>query len=402
MRRIGNRVVSWVVAVAITVLLSPVSFAAQNGANTVNSAAIIPADGTSGQSLTTGNGVKTGHIQDGAVTASKLGIVCANGEYLQYVFGSGWMCSVGTAGPQGPQGPAGAAGATGAVGPMGPQGPAGAIGPQGPVGPTASYAGIRVVQKGVVDDVNTFNTINGALDSITDNGIEKPYTILVMPGIYNESITLKEWVSLKGSGVATTTIKSDLSDYTVITANNSTIENLTIENNSQTLWPRPGSVLIMNTSPTIRNCFLTTKSSLRPSIITIDGSGSPIIDNCTIYSNLAADQTIGVFIVGSGATISIKSTNILFHDKIWGYGVYLNATNNRIVIQNSTISPNGIAGFGESIMSNNNDMNVVSSYLDGIVIGDAQNKIAYSVITGNIAPDVRRTYCIDRNFNQIP
>src|SRR6266567_4032675 len=124
MRRIGNRAVSWLVAATVMALLSPVSmlFAAQNGSNTVNSAAIIAADGTSGQTLTTGNGVKTGHIQDGAVTASKLGIVCPTGQYLQYVVGSGWVCSVGTAGPIGP---------TGATGPQGPTGATGLIGPAG-------------------------------------------------------------------------------------------------------------------------------------------------------------------------------------------------------------------------------------------------------------------------------
>lgn len=74
MRRIGNRSVSWLVVAAVTAMLSPVSilFAAQNGPNTVNSAAIIAADGASGQTLTTGSGVKTGHIQDGAVTDAKI------------------------------------------------------------------------------------------------------------------------------------------------------------------------------------------------------------------------------------------------------------------------------------------------------------------------------------------
>src|SRR6266567_3732165 len=130
MRRIGNRAVSWLVAATVMALLSPVSmlFAAQNGSNTVNSAAIIAADGTSGQTLTSGNGVKTGHIQDGAVTASKLGMVCPTGNYLQYVVGSGWVCSVGTAGPAGPQG---ATGATGLQGPTGITGSTGAAGPQG-------------------------------------------------------------------------------------------------------------------------------------------------------------------------------------------------------------------------------------------------------------------------------
>jgi len=129
------------VAAAVTAMLSPVSMsfaAVPIGPNTVNSVAIIAADGTSGQTLTTGTGVKTDHIQNGAVTAPKLGIVCPTGNYLQFVVGSGWVCSVGTAGPTGPVGPQGTAGPTGATGPTGPIGPIGPQGVQGVAGPVGA------------------------------------------------------------------------------------------------------------------------------------------------------------------------------------------------------------------------------------------------------------------------
>ena len=41
--------------------------------NAVTSAKIAEADGASGQDTNTGSGVKTGHIQDGAVTNAKIG-----------------------------------------------------------------------------------------------------------------------------------------------------------------------------------------------------------------------------------------------------------------------------------------------------------------------------------------
>jgi hypothetical protein len=61
-------------AVLISVLggMPALASAANVAANTVVSSSIKPADGTTGQSLTTGSGVKTGHIQDGAVTAAKI------------------------------------------------------------------------------------------------------------------------------------------------------------------------------------------------------------------------------------------------------------------------------------------------------------------------------------------
>ncbi len=54
---------------AITAMLS---LPAQSFGLSVASKDIVPADGTTGQDVTTGSGVKTGHIQDGAVTTPKI------------------------------------------------------------------------------------------------------------------------------------------------------------------------------------------------------------------------------------------------------------------------------------------------------------------------------------------
>lgn len=45
-----------------------------------------------------------------------------------------------------------------------------------------------------------FQTIQEAIDSITDADENNPYTVKVMPGIYEENISLKDWVDLEGTG----------------------------------------------------------------------------------------------------------------------------------------------------------------------------------------------------------
>jgi hypothetical protein len=144
------------------------------------------ADGTTGQDTANGSGIKTGHLQDGAVTAAKLApgavteeqlasgavtaeklaISCPAGFYLQFTGPAGFGCSEGTPGVPGPQGPQGIdgpmgpqglqglTGATGATGPQGLQGltgATGATGPQGPMGPAGppggKYANVMVVAK---------------------------------------------------------------------------------------------------------------------------------------------------------------------------------------------------------------------------------------------------------------
>jgi hypothetical protein len=53
-------------------IMGTVAFASVND-DQVTSQKIREADGTSGQNTNSGSGVKTGHIQDGAVTESKIG-----------------------------------------------------------------------------------------------------------------------------------------------------------------------------------------------------------------------------------------------------------------------------------------------------------------------------------------
>ena len=79
---------------AALVALSPGGGALANVSNDqVQSQHIQEADGTSGQNTNSGSGVKTLHIQDGAVTASKLGITCPDGFYLQFTMFVGWTLS---------------------------------------------------------------------------------------------------------------------------------------------------------------------------------------------------------------------------------------------------------------------------------------------------------------------
>ena len=255
------------------------------GAAMIRSDDIVPADGISGQVLNTGNGVKTGHIQNlavtgakiatgtittgnigsnqitsdllsanavtsakienGAVTAQKLGIICPDGEYLKFTIPGGWVCSLGTPGPEGPQGqagpqgPVGPQGPTGAQGLQGPQGLSGTTGPAGPEGPAGSmphYANVVVVAKSGGD----FPDPIAALNSITDASATNPYLLKVMPGIYDlgsAALFMKEYVDIEGSGETITIMRSAVSNAnsgpflgTLNGANNAEVRFLSVVN----------------------------------------------------------------------------------------------------------------------------------------------------------------------------
>ena len=100
------KIIKTVLALTMFTLLTiftTASFAAQP--DSVLSGDIKEADGTSGQDTNSGSGIKTGHIQDsavtndkiadGAVNAQKLGAFCPEGYYLQYSSAIGWACRPG-------------------------------------------------------------------------------------------------------------------------------------------------------------------------------------------------------------------------------------------------------------------------------------------------------------------
>jgi len=184
--------------VAVIALLPAAGSAANVAANTVVSISIKPADGTTGQTLTTGSGVKTGHIQDGAVTASKVA-----------------SSAVGTAALAN-----GAVTAAKITGPL----PAALISSTGLNADTVDgkhatdfaaasdliayqrrYANVIVVSQ---DGRGDFTDPVAAANSITTNTVTNPYLIKVLPGQYvlPDSLLLKQHVDLEGSGRGVTSL----------------------------------------------------------------------------------------------------------------------------------------------------------------------------------------------------
>ncbi len=63
-----------------------------------------------------------------------------------------------------------------------------------------------------------FTSVNAAIQSITDATSTKPYLVVVGPGIYTEpliDLTLKPYVTIKGSSISSTIIQPDASTHHV-------------------------------------------------------------------------------------------------------------------------------------------------------------------------------------------
>lgn len=77
---------------------------------------------------------------------------------------------------------------------------------------------VRIVQKDNFDGVKTFNTIQAAINSIVDSSATNPYTIKVMPGVYNETINIPgSYINIVGAGETSTVIEGITCDGSNIT-----------------------------------------------------------------------------------------------------------------------------------------------------------------------------------------
>jgi len=372
-----------ITAGAILSLLGPVSLFCTAAIASVNddqvtSQKVKEADGTSGQNTNSGSGVKTNHIQngavttskiadgavstpkllDGAVTAQKLGIVCPDGQYLQYTAASGWACSVGTPGLQGPQGPTGVQGPqgqqgqSGAQGPAGPQGPTGdrgpegpqglpgaqgQTGPQGPAGSMPHYANVVVVAK---DGTGDFTDLVAAVASISNASETNRYLVKIMPGVYELTTRFDlvlPYVDIEGSGPNVTKItklSSDSGAVIFLYYDQNELRDLTVEayRTDGTFFTK--AVHIQN-SPTLRNVHLRAFGGLYNWGIDIRGQASPLILDSEIYAS--GENAVGIRNAELGSHPTLRRVSIVAEGTS-SCGIVLSGTGSSVDITESDIS----------------------------------------------------------------
>lgn len=303
---------------------------------------IKEADGTTGQDTNTGSGIKTGHIQDGAVTTGKivdnsittnkisdgsvttpkLGIVCPDGQYLQYTVLSGWVCSVGTPGPKGD---------TGATGPQG------TAGPQCPVGSTPHYAKVAVVAQASGDYTDPLSAMNDLATWCGTPSATNRCLLKIMPGIYNlggGSIETRQYVDVEGSGENVTLIKSN--------------------------------ALVVSCSDNVEVRFLTVESTGGTSISNaISVAGSAKLTHVTAKASDGVDHNIGIWIL-SGSPFITDVTVELQDDFAKNWGIYVDTIGNTVVMSNVMITVgNGHFNYAIGIFNGKAVMNNVTTTVYG-------------------------------------
>ena len=196
----------------------------------------------------------------------------------------------------------------------------------------ATYDNVVVVAK----DGGHYNTIQAALDSITDAADSNRYLVWVAPGRYYERVTMKPHVDIEGAGEWNTVITypgNAMMQFagTVIGANDAALRSLTVISTGGGNY----AVAILNNaaSPEIRhvtayadraylkNVGVLNQNLARPVMthVTATAAGMDNTENAGIENNHAFPTLIQVTASASGGYISSAVFNVAgAHTNLWG------------------------------------------------------------------------------------
>lgn len=159
----------------------------------------------------------------------------------------------------------------------------------------SSYQNVKVVAKSGGD----FSTITAALNAITDASASNPYLVYVAPGVYNEQVTMKQFVDIEGAGELTTKITfagSVLStSASVLGMHDAELRFLTVENTGGAAF-----------------AFAIYNNNVSPRLTHVTASASGGTDNRGIYNYNSSSPTMtDVTASAAGGTNSFGVVNTI-------------------------------------------------------------------------------------------
>jgi hypothetical protein len=242
-----------------------------------------------------------------------------------------------------------------------------------------------------------YTTITEALDAITDNDATHLYHIKVMPGVYEESITMKPYVDITGSGENSTVI-SATTGTAVTAAANSLLEKVKITRSAAgEVYGVYGSN-VDNFILRDANINVTSTNNIVIGVCVDNGSANVVIDNVQM-TVVGQGNTAGAYGIYSENTSIVYVYNSQMTVTQTGdqqaSGVFSYETNNKVYFYNSGVTVNQ-TGTGPSLamhvdsgyadlqfVFSNLTVTATNSYAYGFYFGQADGNDSTGLIVGS-------------------
>jgi len=321
------KTIGWLGRAAVACAVLANSAVLAQTADGILSKHVREADGTTAQDTNNGAGIKTGHLQNGAVSEAKI----ATGAVTNAKIGAGAVTDAKIAGP------------------------ISASKIQGGVFQTRPAYVITVAKSG-----GDFTDPVTALASISDAGINNRYLVRIMPGVYDigaVSLQMKPYVDVEGSGQGVTVVAGTVPDDAatslpsvgvVNVEQNSELRNLTVEHRGVGTAVGYGTAVRMM-GGSMRQVTASANFSLQNRAISPQGS-SPLIADCTALAVAGPGRAAyGLFLrQGTGAIVSNSQIRVtgVGGDAI---GIYAFNYTFGLQVQGSTVVVDGDSGIAMAL-----------------------------------------------------
>ncbi len=247
-----------------------------------------------------------------------------------------------------------------------------------------------------------FSSPIAALDSISDASASNPYLVVIAPGIYdlgNETLTLKPFVNVQGSGKDVTIVRtqSNVEDTsTVRLVENSTLAHLTIINDGNPATTgRTYGVVAEGENFRLLSCKIHAQN---PSFFAVgfamDGTQSDrvdgVLDDVEVIVSGDFDRGLGRFdnsTFAGGSVLTVRNS----HFKVTSTGTAISALGLRITDSKLLVSDTLIellsAGTGISNSDGEDDI-----YQNIFIVSDADNARALSGAGSGFRPTIENSH----------
>lgn len=239
-----------------------------------------------------------------------------------------------------------------------------------------------VIVSPVGSDAQNGNALLAALAGITGASSSSPWLLKIEPGRYDlgsQSLTMKEWVDIEGSGELVTTITASghttSATGTVVGADNAELRFLTVKNTGGSAC----AVAIYNGETSPRLTHLTASASGGSNLNTAvynyaEGSASPTMANVTAIAS-GGFQAEGVDNAGSAPTMRDVTAGG-YGATGFNYGIYNDAINNIAMIDVTAVASGGSTA--RAIRNNDCSLAIMTNVTAGANGGTSENTAVYN------------------------
>jgi pectin methylesterase-like acyl-CoA thioesterase len=186
----------------------------------------------------------------------------------------------------------------------------------------------------------TFPTIGAALASITDASQQKQYLLTLSSGTFNETVTLKPWCYLHGSGQAQTFVTApptpdQYGRGTIITASNSSVSNMTVScvGGSWGQWSTALNIggsspfyaeQVMLITDDQGNAGLNSETVAVNWNPSVPGPSQVYLSYATVISNMQSNQSTAVAVIVNAAAAQLTESKVVAEGGGQSFGVQSN------------------------------------------------------------------------------